>query len=76
MTREEANWKLINLLQYLQYKHPDLRFSQILQNFAFIKPQRPVKNKGEQSWQNEFYLEGEDLLKRVEKRIEDVEKEN
>lgn len=73
--RSDDNWKLINHLQYLNIKYPDMRFSQLLQNFGFIKPERPVKDPGRINWQNEFYLEGDKLLERVEKRIKDVETE-
>ena len=74
MDRNEANWKLINHLQYLQIKYPDLRFSQILQNFASIKPLKG-RSRTDFDWSNEFNLEGEDLLKRVEQRIKDMEKD-
>lgn len=73
MTRAEANFKLIQELITLTVKYPDQRFSQLLQNYGFIKPHRAVKDPGRIEWQNEFYLEGEDLLKRVKQRIEDME---
>lgn len=73
MSRKESNIDLLNRLEYLIEKHPDMRFSQILQNFGFVKPQRAVRDPGRISWQNEFYIEGSDLLTRVIRRIEDME---
>lgn len=76
MTRQEANLELAYKLLDLIDTHPDLRFSQILDVFGFVKAQRPVKDRGRISWQNEFNMEGEDLLKRVKQRIEDIEEQN
>jgi hypothetical protein len=71
MNRQEANIKLKDLLEYLILKYPDLRFSQILDIAGFVKPQRPTKDRGRISWQNEFNMEPEELLERVERRIKD-----
>lgn len=75
MTRQNDNYELAYILLNLIDKHPDLRFSQILDSFGFVKAQRPTKDKGQISWQNEFYMEGKDLLKRVEQRITDIEEQ-
>lgn len=76
MTRKDANIELLNKLEYCIERYPDMRFSQILQNFGFIKPIRPAKDSSQVDWQNEFYVEGGQLLDRVIRRIEDVEYEN
>ena len=73
MTRQEANLELLNKLEYLIEAHPDLRFSQILDVFGFVKAERPVKDPGRIHWQNEFYVEGGQLLERVNRRITDIE---
>lgn len=73
MTRHENNLELLNRLEYLIEKYPDMRFSQILLTFAFVKQERPAKPEARISWQDEFYVEGGDLLTRVERRIKDVE---
>ena len=75
MTRQEANKELINQLEYLVEKHPDMRFSQILLAFGFVKQERPAKPEARISWQDEFYLEGGQILERVKRRIKDVEHE-
>lgn len=68
MTRLEANVELSTILNDLMLKNPDLRFSQILYAYGFVKPNRPTKDAGE-AWQNEFYLEPEEVLKRVKERL-------
>ncbi len=50
-----------------------MRFSQILQNFGFVKAERPAHPDQRISWQNEFYMEPQDVLKRVKQRIKDRE---
>lgn len=71
MNRQEANRELLNELKLLIEKQPDSRWSQILQNYGFVKPLRPVKDPSEQYWQNEFYTEGDVILKRVKGRLDD-----
>lgn len=63
MKRQEANVALLSELQYLIFKYPEQRFSQILLNFGFVKAE------------GEYYLEGEKLLERVEKTIKEIEEE-
>ena len=76
MTRKEANLELLNKLEYCIERYPDMRFSQILLAFGFVKQERPANPEARISWQDEFYVEGGQLLDRVIKRIEDVEYEN
>lgn len=73
MNRQEANKELINQLQYLVDRNPDMRFSQILLAFGFVKQERPARPEARISWQDEFYLEGSQILERVNHRIKDVE---
>ena len=65
MTRLEANRAIIALLSAAVESSPDSRFGQILRNLEAIKqvigqPPAPIH------WANEFYLESEQLLKRIQ----------
>jgi hypothetical protein len=51
-------------------KHPDLRFGQILSVLEV------TERDEELNWKNEYYLEPEELLKRVEIAAEKLLKEN
>lgn len=75
MTRLEANLELRNELESLIFKYPDMRFSQILLAFGFVKQERPAKPREDRpiSWQDEFYMEPEKVLERVKRRIKDNE---
>lgn len=77
MTRLEANLKLREELEFLIFQNPDMRFSQILLAFGFVKQCRPAKPKEERpiAWQDEFFMEPEQVLERVQRRIKDVEHE-
>lgn len=76
MTRQEANLQLVTILQEIIQNNPDLRFSQILYNFHFVHKLRPVNpqtlEEYSYQWQNEFYLESERLLKRVQEKVDDT----
>ena len=74
MSRQEQNKELVKLLSELIEQHPDLRFSQILFNFGFVKQDRPANPNLGVGWQNEFYLESEKVLKRVLERLENAPK--
>ena len=73
MTRAAANRKLVEKLAEIVHKYPDLRFSQILQNFDFVQTKEIMidhphhRAYPELVWEDEFYLESEDLLERVSK---------
>jgi hypothetical protein len=73
MTRKESNIDLLNLLEFLIERHPDMRFGQILQNFGFVKAERPAKSENRISWQNEFYLEGSEILERVQRTMKFID---
>ncbi len=70
MTRQQANQELVDILQYLVETEPDLRFSQILYNYGFVKPIRPARPELALDWQNEFYYEPTRILARVRGKIE------
>lgn len=63
MTRQEANYLIIHQLYRAAIDNPDWRFSQLLQNLGVISPIKKI-------WANEFNLESEVLLKRIEAAIE------
>ena len=62
--RLKENRILIENLKTLVEKHPEQRFSQILLNFGFVKQ---VKSPNEEKlyWKNEFYIEPDDVIKRL-----------
>jgi len=62
--RLEENRELIKLLSELVEKNPSERFHQILRNNGFITEYRDDTNMPVY-WENEFYLESENLLNRV-----------
>ena len=65
MNREQNNQHLIEILQYLVIKYPDQRFGQILRNYGFIQQEG-------HEWKNEFYLESDELYKRVSIKFEEI----
>lgn len=71
MTRQEANRELSDILSYLVEKHKDLRFGQILLTYRFVKQERSAKPELRISWQDEFYMEPEEVLKRVRRALVD-----
>lgn len=72
--RQEANLELAAILVQLLTKHGSQRFSQILRNYGFVKETRPVKpDNYNVDWKNEFNMEPQELLKRVKRRVEDID---
>lgn len=65
--RQKANKELANILLEVIQNNPTQRFSQILVNYGFVKPNRPTKDRGD-NWQNEFYEEPQKILQRVKER--------
>ena len=73
MSRLESNRRLVEILNRLVENNPDQRFSQILRNYGFIKEERPARPEMCISVQNEFYVESDKILERVERRVTDIE---
>lgn len=72
MTRQRANRELLEHLILLVEKHPDQRFGQLLQNAGFLDALdfgAYVPGWGGPAWKNEFYLEPQELLKRVQETL-------
>ena len=69
-SRQIANIKLASLLGELVLKYPDQRFSQLLRNYMFVRERRPVNPETGVDWANEFYMDSDDLWKRVAKSLE------
>jgi len=67
--RQQATLELLRLLQELVHDNPTMRFGQILQNYGFVKAERPANPEQRISWQNEFYVEPVALLKRVKEKL-------
>lgn len=71
-----ANLELIFILVRLVQNNPQMRFSQILVNFGFVKNELQhddvfITKLG--PWKDEFYLESKDLLKRIKFRLEELD---
>ena len=73
MTRLEANLALLEALKDLINTYPDQRFSQLLENHAFVQHNSAEYSEGYISktayWTDEFFLEPEQLLNRVKANL-------
>jgi hypothetical protein len=74
MTRMEANLKLIEILTRLTYQYPDLRFSQMLFNFGFVKDaskdvMTATGPETTRCWADEYYIESSELVKRIGEQL-------
>lgn len=67
MDRLKYNKLLIDRLVRLVEGYPDERFSQILFNHGYVIDMENSVVDGLAGWEDEFYLESIDLLKRVKK---------
>jgi hypothetical protein len=68
MNRLQANIQLLKILEALiKEQGADLRFSQILQSYGFVRQTRPAKPDLGIEWMNEFYEEPEVILERVKR---------
>lgn len=76
MSRLESNRRLVEILNRLVENNPDQRFSQLLRNYGFIKEERPARPEMCISVQNEFYVESDKILERVERRVTDTEEQS
>ena len=70
--RYKTNMLLLQELERLIVLHSDLRFSQILQSYGFVKPLRPHKDALIE-WQNEYYIEPQTILDRVMECITNID---
>jgi len=61
MTRLEANREILRLLSIAVEQNPDWRFGQTMRNCGAIR-----ENDRATFWVDEFYAEGEDILKRMQ----------
>lgn len=64
-SRAEANGELIVILSDYLETYPDVRFSQALQNLYYVEQLPITLMTDPHLWQDEFYLESEELLQRV-----------
>lgn len=75
--RYKANLALLEQLRGLIFAYPDMRFSQILGNFDFVKNDRDYEVNGESLsppvWRDEYHLEPNVLLERVKAAISKVQ---
>lgn len=68
MDRQSANARLVTILADAVIRYPDQRFGQLLRNLGFVLETAHLPNA--KMWSNEFYMEPQELLKRVEKELE------
>ena len=75
LDRQKYNEALLKRLAVLITTNPSQRFGQILVNYGFVRHERPVLQETADSfgvsWKDEYYLESEELLSRVENTIMD-----
>lgn len=77
--RLEDNTKLWLLLGDIIAKNPELRFSQILQNYGFVDKEKAViahandRQSIDNIWVNEYYTEPNTILQRVKEEKEKYE---
>jgi len=73
LVRQAYNEMLLEHLRQIIAKNPSQRFGQILRNYGFVRHERPVKqetaDEQQMHWKDEFYLESEALLERVERSV-------
>lgn len=69
--RQQTNRRLVEILNRLVENNPDLRFGQILSSYGFVEDQN-YAGMGGPAWEDEFYTEPNEILKRVNKRVEDL----
>lgn len=73
LVRQAYNEMILEKLTQIVRKNPSMRFSQIMANYGLVRHERPV-NQGtadeqRMGWKDEFYLESEALLERVERSV-------
>jgi hypothetical protein len=64
--RRDATIELVQILAWLVAEHPEQRFGQLLQNYGFVSF---YDESDPYAWNNEFYLEPVELLKRVQEKL-------
>jgi hypothetical protein len=69
MTRQEANRLIIKLLAEQVEKDPDIRFGQMLRNVGAVYEYMTPDDDA--VWRDEFYLEPQQLLKRIQQSIKE-----
>jgi len=74
MNRMESNLQLVSTLKALVEEYPTLRFGQILSSFGFVKSTSPTVLEA-MAWQDEYYLEPEPLIERVQLAIARIKHE-
>ncbi len=71
--RQLKNIELLEILTKIVAQNPDLRFSQILSSYGFVKHTRPLEQASAHlhnvDWEDEFYAEPEKVLARVKNMI-------
>ena len=71
MTREEANDEVMTLLAFIIAERPSQRFGQVMRNYGFIT-EGSTGIYGYSQWNNEFYLEPQEVIKRVKNKLKEA----
>lgn len=68
MTRQQANYKILEILKQQIEQQPDIRFSQLLKNMDIVLE---IKDDFGNllGWAGEFYVESEWLLQRINRAL-------
>jgi hypothetical protein len=69
MTRQEANRLIIKLLAEQIEKYPDVRFGQMMRNAGVVY--QHTDRDDQIIWLDEFNLEPQELLKRIQRYIKE-----
>lgn len=67
MSRLKSNQEILAIISEAIRLHPDMRFGQLMDYLGIIMSSDLGYNGG-LYWDDEFYLESKDLLKRMERR--------
>jgi hypothetical protein len=74
LVRQAYNEMILERLTKIVRENPSQRFGQIMRNYGLVREERPVQAEKAvelgMNWKNEFYLESEALLERVERSIQ------
>lgn len=70
MTRQEANYEILDVLKDFVKSNPDLRFGQLLTLLNIVESVMMFDDETQQLhsiWYDEFYTESEEILERIRK---------
>jgi uncharacterized protein (UPF0371 family) len=73
LVRKRYNEMILDRLREIVKSNPSKRFSQLMAEYGLVRHERPVSqktaDKNNMNWRDEYHLESEALLERVERRV-------